>query len=224
MVFSFRYSRHGFCYVTCASDLYVIRGLVYWSLFTPITTKDRFEIDLSWQSLKEVMLVNTNLMILTICLLVVTNHFISIGSSFSTEVLAANAVLFQIHYLMAYLFDDFANASSVFSGKAKGTQNMVLYNQILRWSLQACVICPVILIAIWFAFDTTIIKLLTNQNDIINLCLQYHYWLVIFPIVVAGGLIYYGIFSGISYTSTIRDSMILTLLLWLIAQSIFMPI
>ncbi|WP_143425797.1 hypothetical protein [Gilliamella sp. wkB171] len=85
-------------------------------------------------------------------------------------------------------------------------------------------IYPAFLIAIWFAFDTTIIKLLTNQNDIINLCLQYHYWLVIFPIVVAGGLIYYAVFSGISYTSSIRDSMILALLLWLIAQSIFVPI
>lgn len=178
----------------------------------------------SWQSSKEVMLVNTNLMIRTICLLVVTNHFISIGSSFSTNVLAANAVLFQIHYLMAYLFDGFANASSVFSGKAKGTKDIVLYNQTLRWSLQACIICPIILITIWFALDTTIIKLLTNQTDIIDLCLQYQLWLIIFPIVVAGGLIYYGVFSGISYTSAIRDSMILALLLWLIAQSIFVPI
>lgn len=78
------------------------------------------------------MLVNTNLMIRTICLLVVTNHFISIGSSFSTYVLVANAVLFQIHYLVSYLFDDFANASSVFSGKAKGTK-------IWRYTNERCV-------------------------------------------------------------------------------------
>lgn len=179
---------------------------------------------LSWQSLKGVILVNTNLMIRTICLLIVTNHFISIGSSFSTQVLAANAVLFQIHYLMAYLFDGFANASSVFSGKAKGTKNITLYNQTLRWSLQACIICPIILIAIWLAFDTAIIKLLTNQTEIIGLCQQYQLWLMIFPIAVAGGLIYYGVFSGISYTSSIRDSMILALLLWLIAQYICVPI
>ncbi|MCO6537736.1 MAG: MATE family efflux transporter [Gilliamella sp.] len=179
---------------------------------------------LSWQSLKGVILVNTNLMIRTICLLIVTNHFISIGSSFSTEVLAANAVLFQIHYLMAYLFDGFANASSVFSGKAKGTKDIKLYNQTLHWSLQACIICPLILIALWFGFNTTIIKLLTNQTEIITICLQYQYWLTIFPIVVAGGLIYYGVFSGISYTSSIRDSMILALILWLISQYICVPI
>lgn len=179
---------------------------------------------LTWQSLKGVILVNTNLMIRTICLLIVTNHFISIGSSFSTEVLAANAVLFQIHYLMAYLFDGFANASSVFSGKAKGTKNIDLYNQTLHWSLQACLICPIILIVLWFGFDTYIIKLLTNQSEIIEICLNYQYWLIIFPIVVSGGLIYYGVFSGISYTSSIRDSMIFALALWLISQYICVPI
>lgn len=179
---------------------------------------------LTWQSLKGVILVNTNLMIRTICLLIVTNHFISIGSSFSTEVLAANAVLFQIHYLMAYLFDGFANASSVFSGKAKGTKNIDLYNQTLHWSLQACLICPIVLIVLWFGFDTYIIKLLTNQSEIIEICLNYQYWLIIFPIVVSGGLIYYGVFSGISYTSSIRDSMIFALALWLISQYICVPI
>lgn len=179
---------------------------------------------LSWQSLKGVILVNTNLMIRTICLLIVTNHFIAVGSSFNTEVLAANAVLFQIHYLMAYLFDGFANASSVFSGKAKGTKDLTLYKQTLHWSLLACIICPIILIVIWFGFDTHIIKLLTNQSEIIAICLDYQYWLIIFPIVVAGGLIYYGVFSGISYTASIRDSMILALALWLISQYICVPI
>lgn len=179
---------------------------------------------LSWQSLKGVILVNTNLMIRTICLLIVTNHFISIGSTFNTEVLAANAILFQVHYMMAYLFDGFANASSVFSGRAKGNKNIHLYNQTLRWSLQACIICPIILIATWLTFDTTIIKLLTNQTNIITLSLQYQYWLIIFPIVASGGLIYYGVFSGISYTTSIRDSMLLALLVWFVAQYIAVPI
>lgn len=189
-------------------------------------TKQKIDVKsiLSWQSLKGVILVNTNLMIRTICLLTVTNHFISIGSTFNTEVLAANAVLFQIHYMMAYLFDGFANASSVFSGRAKGNKNIQLYNQTLRWSLQACIICPIILIAIWLAFDTAIIKLLTNQIEIITLSLQYQSWLMVFPIVAAGGLIYYGVFSGISYTSSIRDSMLLALLVWFIAQYFAVPV
>ncbi|WP_392551640.1 MATE family efflux transporter [Orbus wheelerorum] len=207
-----------------AQIICTLLGVWFIYIYLPKTlNKPDLKAMLSWQSLKSVILVNTNLMIRTICLLIVTNHFISIGSSFNTETLAANAVLFQIHYLMAYLFDGFANASSVFSGKAKGTKDIRLYNLTLRWSLWACIICPVILITIWFGFDTAIIKLLTNQQVIIDLCIKYQYWLIIFPVVVAGGLIYYGVFSGISYTSSIRDSMILALIVWLIAQYWFVP-
>lgn len=150
MVWCFHFDIQGVAFATLrAQVICMLLGVWFIGRYLPQSQqKTDLKSILSWQSLKGVILVNTNLMIRTICLLVVTNHFISIGSSFSTYVLVANAVLFQIHYLVSYLFDDFANASSVFSGKAKGTKNMVLYNQILRCSLQACVICPVLLIAI----------------------------------------------------------------------------
>ncbi|WP_085247945.1 MATE family efflux transporter [Gilliamella mensalis] len=226
LVWGFHFDVSGVAFATLSAQI-ICTLLGIWFIYHYLPKakqKTDFATILSWQSLKGVILVNSNLMIRTICLLIVTNHFISIGSSFSTEVLAANAVLFQIHYLMAYLFDGFANASSVFSGKAKGTKDITLYNQTLRWSKLACIICPILLVAIWLTLDTTIIKLLTNQTNIINLCMQYQPWLIIFPIVVAGGLIYYGVFSGISYTSSIRDSMILSLLLWLVSQYICVPI
>ena len=225
-VWWFRWDIKGVAFATLIAQISCsLIGIWFIYRYLPKThQKTDLKAILSWQSLKGVILVNTNLMIRTICLLTVTNHFISIGSTFNTEILAANAVLFQIHYMMAYLFDGFANASSVFSGRAKGTKNIQLYNQTLRWSLQACIICPIILIAIWLAFDTAIIKLLTNQTEIITLSLQYQSWLMVFPIVAAGGLIYYGVFSGISYTTSIRDSMLLALLVWFIAQYFTVPV
>ncbi|NUF49604.1 MATE family efflux transporter [Gilliamella sp. ESL0250] len=226
LVWGFQFDVSGVAFATLSAQI-ICTLLGIWFIYRYLPkAKQKTDLAtiLSWQSLKGVILVNSNLMIRTICLLIVTNHFISIGSSFSTEILAANAVLFQIHYLMAYLFDGFANASSVFSGKAKGTKDITLYSQTLRWSKLACIICPILLVAIWLTLDTTIIKLLTNQIDIIDICLQYQPWLIIFPIVVAGGLIYYGVFSGISYTSSIRDSMILSLILWLVSQYICVPI
>ncbi|MEH7429937.1 MATE family efflux transporter, partial [Priestia megaterium] len=59
-------------------------------------------------STKRMFNVNKDLFIRTICLLVVINMFTAKGASFGTEFLAANAVLFQIHYIMAYFFDGFA--------------------------------------------------------------------------------------------------------------------
>lgn len=64
------------------------------------------------------MVVNRDLLIRTLCLLTVFNLFTAKGAGFGAEVLAANAILIQIHYMMAYVFDGFANASSIFAGKA----------------------------------------------------------------------------------------------------------
>ncbi|GAA3331008.1 hypothetical protein GCM10020331_085810 [Ectobacillus funiculus] len=68
---------------------------------------------------KKMMAMNRDLMIRTFCLLAVFfNVFTAKGASFGTEVLAANAVLIQVHYMMAYAFDGFANASSIYVGKS----------------------------------------------------------------------------------------------------------
>lgn len=47
-----------------------------------------------------------------------------------------NAVLIQIHYIMAYFFDGFANASSILVGKAIGSKDKHLYKKTLMLSWQ----------------------------------------------------------------------------------------
>ncbi|WLR54933.1 hypothetical protein LC048_21575 [Mesobacillus subterraneus] len=49
-----------------------------------------------------------------------TLTFTSIGASIGEVTLAANAILLQIHYIIAYLFGGFANASSILVGRAIG--------------------------------------------------------------------------------------------------------
>lgn len=68
------------------------------------------------EAAKQIIGVNFDLVIRTVCLLAVTNLFMEEASGEGEIVLAANSILFQIQYLMAYFFDGFANASSVFDG------------------------------------------------------------------------------------------------------------
>lgn len=175
------------------------------------------------KALKKVMLVNSDLIIRTLCLLIVTNHFISIGSSFGTDVLAANAILFQIHYLIAYLFDGFANASSVYSGRAKGHHDTSLYQHVLCYTTVSTLWSSLLLALLWWLYHLPLITLFTEQAEVIALCLQYQIWITLFPIVGSCGIIFYGIFSGLTYTSPIRNSMLLALFAWFIAWYIFIP-
>ncbi|KAA8999397.1 MATE family efflux transporter [Affinibrenneria salicis] len=178
---------------------------------------------LSLRELKSIMLVNGDLMLRTVCLLIVTNHFIATGASLGTETLAANAVLFQIHYLIAYLFDGFANAASVFSGKARGAKDDGLYRQTLRHAALSSLWLALALALLWWWSGPTLIGLFTHQPALIALCLQYSAWLMLYPLCGAAGIIFYGVFTGITYTAPVRDSMILALLAWLAAWYFLVP-
>ncbi|MCW2479640.1 MATE family efflux transporter [Candidatus Symbiopectobacterium sp. NZEC135] len=179
---------------------------------------------LSWREFKAIMMVNGDLMLRTVCLLVVTNHFVATGASFGTEMLAANAVLFQIHYLMAYLFDGFANASSVFSGRARGANDADHFRQTLRYSALSTLWMSGLLALLWAWQGDSVIGWFTHQGEIVALCQRYSLWLMVFPLCGAAGIIFYGVFTGITYTAPVRNSMLLALMAWFVAWYFLVPV
>ena len=56
-----------------------------------------------------------------------TKIFVTRGAGMNSDVLAANAILFQLQYLMASLFDGLANAASVFAGRSVGSRNRAAF-------------------------------------------------------------------------------------------------
>lgn len=167
---------------------------------------------------RQMFLVNSDLMIRTLCLLVVTNQFVAIGASQGNDVLAANMILFQIHYLMCYLFDGFANASSVFSGQARGAKDRQLLTRTVKCSAISCLWVPLLIALVWALFAPQIVGLFTRQPEVIALSLSYAPWLTLFPLCASVGLVFYGIFTGITWTRPVRNSMLLSLALWLLAS------
>lgn len=175
-------------------------------------------------STKRMFNVNKDLFIRTICLLVVINMFTAKGASFGTEFLAANAVLFQIHYIMAYFFDGFANASSILVGKAVGSNDKELFKKTLTLSRQWSIITAVIIASLYALFQKQVIGLFTNLPDVIELSLAYGVWLIIYPFVACFGLVLYGVFTGATEIVPVRNSMIYAMVIYIIIQITATPI
>lgn len=186
-------------------------------------TLDELKSYLSPSSLREIILINGDLLIRTICLLIVTNLFISYSSDLGVEVLAANSILFQVQYLMAYVYDGFANAISILSGQSKGLKNSKLYNKVAGYAVISGIGVSLVLTLIWLGFDSYILRVFTNQDSILTLALTYSNWLAFFPISIAMGLMIYGLFCGINYVSSIRNSMIISVIIWMLSSSILIP-
>ncbi|MFD6207044.1 MATE family efflux transporter [Peribacillus sp. NPDC060253] len=174
-------------------------------------------------SIKKMMSVNRDLFIRTLCLLAVFNIFTAKGASYGTEILAANAVLIQIHYMMAYFFDGLANASSILVGKAIGAGDKPLYKKTLILSLQWGVLSSLMIAVSYYLCGDIILSLFTRIPSVIELANIYGIWLILFPLSASVGIVFYGVFTGATEAAPIRNSMIYSLIAFMITLYIFVP-
>lgn len=215
----------GVAYATLIAQAYsFVLGYLIISKKIDFSKVSKFKNELvSKKEFKKIMGVNLDLMIRTICLLTMTNMFVARGNRFGADILAANAVLFQIQYIMSYLFDGFANASSIFAGKAFGAKNFEEYRLTIKFTYISILVTGLALSVAMILFRIPIIAIFTDLASVIKIAEIYSIWLIIFPLIIGIGLVYYGIFSGISYTEPVKNSMVMSLGLFLITYFIFVP-
>ncbi|MFC0558888.1 MATE family efflux transporter [Halalkalibacter alkalisediminis] len=175
------------------------------------------------EPLIKMLKVNRDLFLRTICLLTMTVIFTAKGASMGEVTLAANAILLQIHYIMAYLFGGFANASSIVVGRAIGGRNLSLYQRAFSLSAQWGFIAAIVLFLFILLFGDNIVGLFTTIMAVKEEAIELLIWMMVFPIVGFWGLQLDGIFSGATEARSIRDSMILALIVFLLAIWLFVP-
>ncbi len=158
--------------------------------------------------IKKMFIVNRDLFIRTICLLIVFNTFTAKGTAYGTEVLAANAILIQIHYIMAYFYDGLANASSIITGRAVGQKNNELYAFSVKMSFIWSILFSAVITAVFLLFRTEILSFFTVSEEVLAIGEEYSLWLALFPICASFGLVFYGIFTGATEVGYVRNSMI----------------
>lgn len=172
---------------------------------------------------KRMLSVNRDLFIRTICLLVVFNLFTAKGARFGTEVLAANAVLLQIHFIMAYFFDGLANASSIYTGRSIGMRDKALYHQTLKLSVVWGMVTSFILSGIYLLGKKPLISLFTQSEQVVDLALKYGKWIAAFPVAASLGLVMYGVFTGATEAAPVRNSMAASLVVFLAGVFLVVP-
>lgn len=172
---------------------------------------------------KRMLSVNRDLFIRTICLLVVFNLFTAKGAQFGTEVLAANAVLLQIHFIMAYFFDGLANASSIYTGRSIGMRDKALYHQTLKLSVVWGMVTSFILSGIYLLGKKPLISLFTQSEQVVDLALKYGKWIAAFPVAASLGLVMYGVFTGATEAAPVRNSMAASLVVFLAGVFLVIP-
>lgn len=168
--------------------------------------------------------VNRDLFIRSICLLTVYTLFTSKGAQMGETELASNAILFQLHFIMAYCLGGFGNASSILIGQAIGSNNHQLFLDTIKLSAKWGAISGIVLSLLLFIFSPVIYPLFTSIEQVIECILSYQGWLFLFPIVGFWGIILNGVFSGATEAAQIRNSLIVSMILFIVLVHILIPV
>mgnify|MGYP002093896559 CR=1 FL=1 len=176
------------------------------------------------RELINILCVNRDLMVRTICLVSHNNLFTMASSNLGGETLATNAILFQIMSIISYAFDGIANTASVFSGRAKGQKDNVLMKNCWSKTLYWGVVFVILTTVIYLIFENKIIQIFTTLPEILALAERYSKWIVVYPAIAFLGLTFYGVFTGSAKTFPIMTSTIMAFILFFIAWKYLIPV
>ncbi|QDR80728.1 MATE family efflux transporter [Sporomusa termitida] len=174
-------------------------------------------------ALIHMMKVNRDLFIRTACLLTVYNCLAAYGLRYGDTILAANAVLLQLHFVMAYFLSGFANAGTVMVGQAIGEKNEALYGKTVKLTAIWGGATAVVLAAMIVMFRIPLIQMFTTLADVQQVALQYSFWLALFPLAAFWGLELYGVFVGATAAAPVRNSLVYSLITYFICLWLAVP-
>ena len=154
--------------------------------------------------------VNGNLFVRTMALVFTFTFITAQGARLGGLILAANAILMNLQYLLAFALDGFAHAAEALVGKAVGEGNRAALKRsvalALRWSLIVAVG-----FSIFFALaGTSIIAILTDLSEIRETTVRYLPWLILSPLVAVWSYLYDGVFVGATLAKEMRNIMLIS--------------
>ncbi|WP_290826629.1 MATE family efflux transporter [Exiguobacterium sp.] len=160
------------------------------------------------EAYRQFFTVNADLFVRTIFLLLVTGWFTRTGAQFGPDVLAANAILLQIQYVIAYWFGGLGSASTILVGRARGRRDEAGYRKSLSLTRQFGIASIVLMIGLLAVFQDAFLRLFSTDPLLLDVSALYYGWILVFPLTGGFAMLYEGVFSGLARAKPVRNSMI----------------
>ena len=132
------------------------------------------------------------------------------GARLGGLVLAANAVLINMIHLMSFALDGFAHAAEALVGKAVGARDRASLERAVRLTLQWSLYVAVLFCVFFLLGGKSMIRLLTDLPDVIEVADRYLPWLMFLPLVAVWSYLYDGVFVGATKAREMRDIMLIS--------------
>lgn len=179
-----------------------------WALISELTTLSAYS---------RFLKVNFDLFLRTLCLTFSFGFFYRQSSKLGDTILAVNVVLMQFVNWMSYGIDGFAYATESLVGKYKGANKSTEVKTVISQSFLWGGLVSLIYSAIYYIFGIQLFGLFSDDISLLDMGEELLFFMAIFPIMAFASYIWDGIFVGLTATTSMRNAMILALIVYIIS-------
>ncbi len=176
------------------------------------------------ERLSALFAVNGNILIRTLCLVASFFWFAATGARIGETELAANAVLMQLLFFLAYGLDGFAHAAEGLAGSAWGRRKRTHFTAAIRTTTVSACGVALIFTLIYAGLGTTFISWMTDQESVRSTAATYLPWMIAAPLIAVWSFQLDGIFIGTTRTVEMRNAMLISFLFFLFAVWALVPL
>ena len=173
--------------------------------------------------IRRTVALNFDIFIRTTCLVSAFAYFTAQGAAFGNVVLAANAVLLNFQTFMAHALDGFAHAAEALGGRAIGARDRGDFREAVRVSTFWGIVVAVCFSLVYLIAGPAIVDLLTGIADVRSTARDFIVWSVVMPLIAVFPFILDGVFLGATRGRTMRNAMIASLIIYVIACFVLVP-
>jgi len=159
-------------------------------------------------AIKKFILVNSDILIRTLCLIFTLSFFKVMSAKEGELIGAANILLLEFITIAAYGIDGFAFAAESISGKYFGAKDKLNLKKAIRYCFYWGTGLGSIYSIVYLFFGEKILEVLTNQTTVVDLALEYIFWLVLFPILSVVPFVWDGVYIGLTSSKAMRNTML----------------
>lgn len=179
---------------------------------------------LETQKIKRTITLNVDIFIRTICLVFAFAYFTAQGAAFGNVVLAANAVMLNFQTFMAHALDGFAHAVEALGGGAIGAKDRRAFRDAVRVSVFWGLVVALGFTLIYLVAGPFIIDALTGIETVRKASREFLVWSIVMPLIAVFPFLFDGIFLGATRGATMRNAMIVSLLIYLVCCYALVPL
>lgn len=192
--------------------LSLIMILKYKGLLKNITYHDSFQKSHFYRFIS----VNKDIFIRTVALTFVLAFFYSQSAKEGEQTLSIMILLLQFLIWSSFAMDGFANAAESLVGKYYGAKDWVQFRKAIRYSFYWGGGFALFFTLVYYFGGRTILELYTNQSELIEQAMPFMFLVAVMPLLSFTAFIWDGVFIGMTASKSMRNAVILSMLLFLV--------